>query len=697
MTRIFRPILPLRILLASTCAVPFAAFAQDATKPADTSIELPPVTVTASPIAGGGTYVPVTTLDRDALDRQPAQSLGDTLATQPGIASTNYAPGASRPVIRGLDTFRIRMQENGIGSQDVSALGEDHAVPFDPLIADKIEVIRGPATLRWGSQAIGGVVDVQNGRIPDESLPEGTTGRASLGGSFAGERAIDGAFVINSRRGNWAAHADVFGRAANDYRTPDGRQLNSGLTSSGQAVGLSYLGDRGYLGTSFSRYVSDYDVAGGEAAELRKHIDMQQLRWDSRGEYRPAGGPFSALRFWLGFSDYRHDELSLDQPGGTEGVNGTFKNRQWEARLEAQHVPVVTGLGALNGTFGVQYDSGRLRTAGEGAGLIAPANTDSIAGYVFEELSLSDSLKLQAAGRLESVRVKGFAADVPADYLPPPLTLTDTGASRRFLPGSVSIGLSQALPYGMSARLSAAYVERAPSAPELYARGGHDAPGLFEIGDPNLKKEKAKTVELGLSRKEGRVRFDASAFYTRYDGFIFKRFTGNSCDDEFDTCAPGGGGELRQVAYAQADATFYGTELKGDVDLTRLGDGMLVLEGQYDFVRATFSGGDNVPRIPPHRLGGGLSWQNDRWQLGAKLLHAFDQNRTAPLETSTNGYNLLNARVAYTMEVPGGLPVTIGMTGTNLLNDDIRNAVSYKKDEVLQPGRTVRLFTTLTF
>jgi len=237
-------------------------------------------------------------------------------------------------------------------------------------------------------------------------------------------------------------------------------------------------------------------------------------------------------------------------------------------------------------------------------------------------------------------------------------------------------------------------------ASELFSRGAHDAPGTFEIGNPNLKKETAKTIELGLRRQSGPWRFDASLYATRYEGFIYRRLTGIRCDEDFASC--GTGTESTQVVYTQRNATFLGGELKTQYDFYQIGLHTFGIEGQYDIARARFSGNENVPRIPPQRLGGGLYWRGgEHWGAKVSLLLAFDQHRIAPEETPTAGYNLLNAELTYKTKLSGGplgpVEVIAGVKGTNLLNETIRNAVSFRKDEVVAPGRGVRAFLSAKF
>jgi iron complex outermembrane receptor protein len=635
-----------------------------------------------------------TLLTGDALQRTTSASIADLLATQPGVAASTFAPGASRPNIRGLDDYRVRIQENGIGSQDASDFSQDHQVPVDPLSADKIEVIRGPATLRYGNQAIGGVVNASNNRIPENLVPDNFSARIKGGGSSV-DSSIDGAASIDASGNNVAIHVDTFGRSAGDYRIPGGGvQANTRLRSEGQSVGGSYIFDGGYIGTAIQHITSLYHIPGIAESASRTRIDLEQTKVTSKGEWRAPTDGIAAIRYTFGVSDYKHGELGIGG-NGVDGLQNTITNKE----IELDHAAVATPLGALTGSWGVQASNRKLGTAGLLGGLLAPTNTDTVAGFVFEQLQLSDTLKFQAAGRIESLSVSGMAPIFPSNFLPPPDTFSETAATRDFTPKSFSFGLLKSLPWDMVANLSVQRAQRAPAAPELYSRGSDGASGTFVIGNPDLKIETAKSVEVGLKRSSGQLRFEASLYYTRYLDFIFKQVTGNFCTDTFASC--GATGPLLQVAYGQRDANFRGAELMAQLDVTPLSDGMLGIDTQFDVVRATFADGSNVPRIAPMRVGGGVWWRSAEWYARLGVLHAFTQNDIALNETSTAGYNLLKAEVSYThtfAKVDGGLrDITFGVTGDNLLDEQVRNHISFKKAEVLQPGRGVRLFTSMRF
>ncbi len=466
------------------------------------------------------------------------------------------------------------------------------------------------------------------------------------------------------------------------------------------ALGASYIWANGFFGVSWQRYQSLYGIPGEEALEHRPRIDLVQDKVTSKGEWRVRNYGVEAIRVWMGTSRYAHNEVVFEEADGIDIVGTRFTNREHEARAELQHLAIATPLGQLRGAAGLQW--GRKRTAGFGVaepvdGLLDPAARQRLlAGFLFEELELSPRLRLQVAGRIESNHADGTGVEDP---------LASTEAARftaSFTPLSGSIGALHELPLGIVARLTAQHTERAPDIGELFSKGVHEATGTFEIGNPNLSIEKANTIELGFKRSKGRLRFDASVFHTAYTGFIFKSFTGRQCDDELASC--GAGSELDELVFAQRDATFTGAEIAGEFDLAHLGRGVFGVSGQYDFVRARFDEGVNVPRIPPHRVGAGLYYRDPNWLARIFTLTALRQDEVSSIDardTPTNGYTLLNAELAYTFKTGDydsiGQQMTIGLKAENLLDDDVRNHVSFKKDEVLQPGRTIRLFGSIKF
>ena len=293
------------------------------------------------------TFAPLTLATPGQLLSQPSATLGDALAARPGIAATTFAPGASRPVIRGLSGFRVSIQENGLSTGGVSALSDDHAVPIDPLVAGQVEVVRGPATLRYGSQAIGGVVNAVNTRIPT-AIPVNGILVETRGGFSSVDGGRNGAAIVEAGSGNFVIHADTFARSANDYRIPSspGRQANTSLEREGYALGGSYVFKDGFVGLAYSSFASTYFIPGIAAAERKNHIVLDQSKWASRGEWRVNDFGIEAIRFWLGATDYKHEETDLLP---VFSIGSTFLQTQYETRLEVQHQPVRTALGVLRG------------------------------------------------------------------------------------------------------------------------------------------------------------------------------------------------------------------------------------------------------------------------------------------------------------------------------------------------------------
>ena len=707
-------------------------------------MELPQITVRASPImrraAPPSDTVPaapqpmqgelpvvtdqfatITVMPAEEIQRSPGTTLGDVLSSKPGIVGSSFAPGASsRPIVRGLDMNRVRVQEGGIGSNGASDLGEDHGVPIDPLAARRIEVIRGPPTLRYGSQAIGGVVDAQNNRIPT-AIPERGLAAEFNGAASSVDRGLEGSILLDAGKDNFALHADAYGRGSSDYRIPgypylfdstrsfNGKQPNTAARADGQTVGGSYIFGNGFVGAAVSQFNSLYRIPGIDGENHGTRIDMKQTRVTSKGEVRPTSSAIEAIRFWLGYTDYKHNELGLADPANatSHGVRQTFTNKEFEGRGEIQFAPVTLPFATMTTTMGVQGWHQRLTAPSPDNpgsilnGLFDPNRTALVAGYIFNEFRLTDTLKAQVAGRIERTNVSGSAVDFPSNAFDVSALSAGVARERTFTPRSGSVGLIQTLPWELSASLTGQYVEGAPRAAELFSRGPHDATGTFDIGNPNLGIESAKSIEAGLRRAKGPFRFELTAYATRFGNFIYRNLTGQQCNET--SCGQNAGNEeLNQAIYSQRDATFRGGEFQFQWDLIPAYGGFVGVDGQYDIVRATFTDGTNVPRIPPQRAGGGIYFRSDEWLARVSLLHAFAQNNIAAIgETRTNGYDNLKLELSRTkklMNDPTGISqVTVGIVGNNLLNETMRNHVSFTKDQVLLPGANVRLFASIKY
>ncbi len=689
-------------------------------------------------------FATVTVVPNEEIRREGGGQLGDLLFSKPGITGSSFAPGASsRPIIRGLDVNRVGIVENGTNAGGASDLGEDHFVPIDPLATNQVEVVRGPAALRYGSTSIGGVVSATNNRIPD-ALPScapsfqayGMPAKAPLASAATSpcvtaetrsafssvDRGVESGVLLDTGGGNFAFHADVYGRNTTDYSIPsypyladqtrpvvNGRQPNSATRSDGASIGGSYFFQGGYIGAAITQNDALYHIPGIDGADHNTRIDGHQTKINVKGEYHPDATAIDVVRFWAGATDYRHNEIGLADPAdpNTDGVRQTFTNKEQEIRTEVQLMPFNARFAEVTTALGFQVGHQELSAPSPDNpgtlfnGLWDPNNSTRVAGYAFNEFKFTDATRAQIAGRIEHVELHGTTPDFPADFLPDGTPQAAISRNPSFTPKSGSIGLLQDLPGGMVGSITAQYVERAPKAAELFSRGAHDATATFDIGNPNLGIETAKSVEVGLRKATGPFRFEATVYYTHFNNFIYRRLTGVMCDEDFASCgAPGA--EVNQAVYSQRDANFRGGEFQSQLDVGAFQGGIWGIENQFDVVRATFSDGTNVPRIPPVRLGGGVFWRDDNWLARINLLHAFAQNNVAVIaETPTAGYNLLKAEVSYKTKLNpnafGAREMLLGLVGNNLLNENIRNSVSYTKDEVLMPGIGVRAFANFKF
>ncbi|MGE3142298.1 MAG: TonB-dependent receptor [Hyphomonadaceae bacterium] len=661
----------IRAVFAASVLVgaPALALADPASTPSE-----PEIVVTASPVTGDRDRfaVIVETVSRDQILEAGGASLSDALKQVPGVANTGFAAGASRPVIRGMDASRVKILENGVSSSDVSDIGPDHGVPIDPLSARSIEIVRGAATLRYGGQAIGGVVNAINNRVP--AAPP----RAPLSGEIAGgyadnANARDGSALLDAGWGPFAFHADGFARHTDDYDTPDGRQNNSFFHGGGYSAGASYFfgpGRASHVGLASVRYDADYGIPSDVT-----YIDMRQNKALANGVFRIDSGALQSINVAAGYADYLHKERD---PDGT--VESTFRNREWEGRVEALFGP----LGPLATTaLGVQSGHRDFSAGGEGGDYLFPTRTATAALFAFTEAPIGKRLNLQAAARVERVRTDGA-----------PAAGVDT--SLEFTPMSASLGALYDVSDVLKLGLTFTSAGRAPSQAELFARGPHDGPGTFETGDPALKIERANSVEAAVRWRGARTQIDASLWRAQFDGFVYGRLTGNLCDEAGD-CASPPGADLKQLLFEQRDAAFWGGEIKAARTLWRGGAGALSANALADYVHAEFAhGGGPVPRIEPYRIGAGLDWESERFAAGAMLIYVGAQKHVPAGDTTTDEYVSLDAHAEW-RPFAAQRRFEVAFIGHNLTDDMQRNAVALNRDLVEAPGRTARVVLRQTF
>ena len=638
----------------------------------------------------------------EELTRSLRPTIGDTLARQPGVSATSFGPNASRPVLRGFQGERVRILTDGIGSFDVSNTSVDHAVAINPLTADRIEVLRGPAALLYGSSAIGGVVNVIDSRIPrrvpDE--PIHIDGIATYGsaahertGSGEIEAPIGDKFVVHfdgsySRSGdldtgNYILTPALRAQAAasgdpeiRDLASLRGKLPNSGARTWEVAGGAALITDGGNLGISVAHTDNFYGVpvrysldADGEAEKVRLH--MKQDRADLRAELPVNGGFLESVRLRAGFADYQHQEIEETGEVGT-----TFYNQSIESRLEL----VQAKRGGWDGAIGAQFFARNFHVEGEEKFL--PRNeTEQLGFFTLQSFDLGTT-RIELGGRYEHTRV---AAD--ADE-----TLFNPAYHRSFNALSGSLGVSQELVPGWRVGLNLSRTERAPSAEELFARGNHAGTQAFELGNPDFGLEKSWGIEGTLRGQGNGYTISLSAYHNWFDGYIYDVRVDDS------VCMAANGGEpLSFPCYQnlQANARYLGFEAEGTVKLGQIGSYALNLDGVADYVRATIVGSGPAPRIPPLRLLGGLELQGDRLSVRGEVERSFAQNRITDTETPTDGFTLVNASLSF-KPIKGNDRTTITLSANNIFDVEARRAASFLKDYAPLAGRDIRLTARLS-
>ncbi len=648
---------------------------------------------------------PTISLSGQELSLRLESSLGETLAGEPGISSTFFGPGSSRPIIRGLAGDRVRMLEGGLGTGDASGVSADHAVTADPGQAERIEVIRGPATLLYGSSAVGGVVNVIDERIPSSRGTGGVSGSLAMrGGTVADERS--GSVSLDGGSGSWAWHVNANARESDHYEVPGFARLegdeheedeheegdeheeeapfgfvpNTDIESEGGRLGVSYFfGDKGFLGVSASGFDTNYGLPGGlehadhgdehdsdhdsdehdddeheEGVPVR--IDMEQRRLDLRGEVRRPFSGFQALKLRLGSTDYEHLELEGEEPGTF------FFNDSFEGRVELVQSQRELASGTVHGgSIGLQYFDRDLQAIGAEAFLPETASK-RWALFTLQELEVGD-LRWQLGSRFESQDVD---------------PTSDTVSSTSHDGFSASLGLVWSTSDTFSVAASVARSVKLPAAEELYSDGLHVATQAFEVGDPNLEEEVGLGLDLSLRLATERVSGELTFFRQDFDDFIFQAFTGEE-EDGFPV-----------VLYSQADAKLTGAELKARVELYEKSGHHLHLQLVGDVVNAELDAGGNLPRIPPLRLGGGLHYHSEAWNASAEVRWVDDQTDVAEGETPTGGYTLLGASLGYRWLFKNQI-LDVLLRGRNLGDEEARSHTSFLKNVAPLPGRDVSL------
>lgn len=637
----------------------------------------------------------------DELTRDIRPSIGESLTRQAGVSATSFGPNASRPVLRGFQGERVRVLADGIGSFDVSNTSVDHAVVINPLTADRIEVLRGPAALLFGSSAIGGVVNVIDSRIPRRVSDKGFhfDGLANYG-TAANERAVGGRADVSvsdqlvlhfdgsyTKTGDLRTGGLILSKALRDQAAISGdtdiedlANLKGKLPNSAGrtwevAGGFAWIGDTANFGASLSRYDSLYGVpvryattvpAPGESSPEEVRLDVRQTRADIRGEINPQSGFLEAIKLRGGYADYRHDELEEDGSIGT-----SFFNKGAEARLEF----VQREKDGWKGAMGIQALERRLNIVG--AEKFLPRSQARQLG-LFTVQSLDKGLfRAEAGGRVEFSK-----ASADADAI-----LGNPELSRSFTAVSGSLGGNYEVTGGWRIGLNASYSQRAPSAEELYSNGPHAGTQAFEVGDPSFGLEKSTGLELTVRGNSGPFKISGSVYQTWFSGFIYEQPDGTERDG------------LPVFNFLQDKAQYYGAELEASAKLAEFDGVALTLDGVSDFTRAKIKRAGlnaNAPRIPSFRVLGGLEASSDIFSLRAEIEHVDGQTRVASFETTTPGYTMVNSSLTLR---PWGRDrdVSFLLSANNIFDVVARRHASFLKDYAPLAGRDIRLSVRFGF
>ncbi|KIQ98212.1 TonB-dependent receptor [Lysobacter sp. A03] len=717
----------------SAYAADTAATAPQAHDPDHEPVDLSAVHVRASVLPGTAEDLarPVEVLAGERLDAAKASSLGETVNKLPGVQSSYFGPGVGRPIVRGFDGARVQVLSDGLGSGDVSTVSADHAVSIEPFLANQIEVLKGPSTLLYGSGAIGGAVNVIDGRIPETVTTEPLQGRAELrAGTVNDEKTgmlrLDG----TSASGDLVFHFDALHRETGDYAIPgfaeSARQLaaegetpepgssgtlaNSALRTDSAALGLSWIGERGFAGVGYSLFNTRYGVPGHshgdgdgdghghDAADDHDHgedapgDDAVHILMDQRRTEVRAGldglGVFETLRFKFADTRYTHTEFE----GAAIGT--VFDNASKEARLELVHQPWA----GWRGAFGVQWANRTFDAAGEEA--FVPGTEGNDTGLFWIGERRSGDFKFELGARHDRNTI---------DAVPQPLAPLRSN-SRKFEAISGSAAVQWELNDRFHASLGLDRSQRVPTAEELFSNGLHVATGTMEIGDDTLGVETANRLELGVRWHGERIDLGAAIYGIRYADFIYQA-SPTSLDNPGNPLMDDG---VPVRLWNQADARFHGMEADatialvdndhgawdlrvfGDIVRGKLADGVErdvdvgVFHGEHVHRHAAqISERGNLPRLAPSRLGSELSWSNGAWRASLGAVRYLKQDRVAANETVTPGYTLVDAHLAWHRDTPSGNAWEVFLDGSNLLDREARPHTSFLKDLAPLPGRGI--------
>ncbi|MDN3637424.1 TonB-dependent receptor [Simiduia curdlanivorans] len=654
--------------------------------PLPLSAAIEEVIITASPLAKNGDTLsqPAAVLSGDELRRKAASTLGDTLNDQPGMSSASFGPGVGAPVIRGQSANRVKVMQNQLGTMDAASASPDHANSVEPLLAERIEVLRGPATLRFGNDAIGGVVNVIDNSIPSARI-NGVEGAIEARYQSVNQQKVGvGMLEGGSDRLAWhldgvwreSQNVDIpgYAHAEESHESPEleeeehkGIIENTDAQADSFSAGASWFNDTGFIGLAISQLNNNYGIPPGgheheeeepdheeepghEEEEALVRIDLTQTRYDLKGEQNNLAPWIEKLSYRLAYNDYQHIELEGDEAGTK------FQNKAWEGRAEVIH----TDSGDQRGAFGIQAGTRDFAAIGDEA-FIPRSDIDNLGAFVLEEFNRSNWV-FELGARAE------YNAIAPDDQ-----------SKRSFNTYSLSGAAHWHINDAQHLTFSLARAQRAPSVEELFSLGAHLAEQNYVEGNADLKPETSLNTEIGY-HYEGPVHLELNLFNNAIDNFIYKANTGAVID------------ELPVYAYVQDATRFYGAEIQLTLPL----NSQWQLQGFVDAVRAKFDKGGDVPRINPPRAGISLSYEDDQWQLDMRATAVSEQKHPGEGEFAVDGYNRLDLSASRNLNL-GEQEILLFIKGNNLSNAEIRNASSFLRAYAPEPGRSVELGARLSF
>ncbi|UOA09976.1 TonB-dependent receptor [Methylobacter sp. S3L5C] len=639
---------------------------------------------------------PVTVLSGNDLQTKIGTTIGDTLKDELGITSQSFGPGVGTPVIRGQSGPRVRVMQNSLGNNDVSSLSPDHANGVNPIIAERIEVLRGPSTLLYGNGAIGGVVNVIDNRIP-EQVPDKELGGAGMQRYDTATDLTSSALKLDGGKGPFAFHVDGFyndqgnthiggqpideaaARATDPtlqgtpvLDNPKGVINNSNGRSRGGSAGASIIGDVGLVGAAINSLENNYGIPPNGTGGAPIRVQMNQTKYDFKGQLNKPFALAEELRMKFGYTDYKHVELDDGMPATT------FTNQSYESRLELQHQPI----GIVKGVLGFQSVNSQFAALGAEA-LVPQSAIDSYGLFAVESFKIKDvTYELGVRGEWQGITPETTYSSV--SYVP--------------LSGSVSALWDITKQHQLS--LAVTQSQRAPQVQELFSNGVHEATMSYEKGDVNLQKEISYNLDLGYRFNANWMTAEFNLFHNWVNDYIYQQQSGNVFNEDmedFELDCSNPGACLPVLQSAQANAIFRGFEAKTVFPLMQNSYGAVDLTLFGDYTRGSFDQGGNVPRMPPLRYGLQVSYEKNDWSTDVKLTRGEAQNYAGENQSDTPGYLLLNVGGQYNLATFHNSEVMLFAKGKNLLNESIRNSTSYLRNFAPDPGRSAEIGIRMSY